>query len=124
MAEAPLRLIPMAHVQSVVASIAFYAKLGFRVRNTNALPDRLVPNWAMLEGQSAQLMLSLASEPVVPEQQAVLFYVYYNDVEEAHRTATALGLKPSSLTYPFYCPCGEFRVMDMYGYCLMITHTS
>jgi hypothetical protein len=38
------------------------------------------PAWAWLESAGAYLMLARADEPVVANQQAVLFYLYCDDV--------------------------------------------
>lgn len=123
MATAPQFLIPMARVKDVEASIAFYTQIGFHVRSTNVPPGQTHPTWAMLEGHSARLMVTSRGPPPVSDQQAVLFYIYYDDVGEAHRTATDLGLSPAPLCYPFYSPRGEFRLIDPDGYCLMVSST-
>jgi len=112
----------MVHVTDLARSIAFYERLGFRVENTFTPPDRPGPTWAWLELGSARLMLAKASAPVVPEQQAVLFYLYYDDAEATHAELRAAGVAVGELSYPFYCPRGEFPVTDPDGYCLMLTH--
>jgi hypothetical protein len=113
----------MVHVVSVRRSIAWYAQLGFAVRGDFTPRGAEEPSWAALESGGAQLMVSRASEPVVPEQQAVLFYLYFDDVPAIHARLTELGLEPGPITTPFYNPKGEFRLIDPDGYCLMITHT-
>jgi hypothetical protein len=50
------------------------------VGNTFVPPEAKEPAWAWLKSGIAQLMLAKASEPVVPSQQAVLFYLYVEDV--------------------------------------------
>jgi len=117
-------LVPMAHVRSLPDSIAFYRKLGFEVRNTFVPEGRVDPTWAWLESEGgAKLMVALADEPVIAGQQAVLFYLYCDDVPgtraELKESAVAVG----PIEYPFYAPRGEFRVQDPDGYVLMITHT-
>ncbi len=118
------RLVPMAFVADVPRSIAFYQKLGFSVENTFTPPDAVAPAWAWLESAEAQLMVTKACEPVVPEQQAVLFYVYTDDVTETWNQLAAAGLKPGEIATPFYAPQGEFRLADPDGYALMVTHVS
>lgn len=39
------------------------------------------PSWVWLHSGGAQLMLAQASDPIDPQQQAVLFYVYVDDAE-------------------------------------------
>ncbi|MGH9853420.1 MAG: VOC family protein [Blastocatellia bacterium] len=116
------RLVAMAFVAGVPRSVAFYEHLGFSVANSFTPPDAEVPNWAWLESDGAQLMVAGAGEPVVPEQQAVLFYLYVEDVAAAREALAAAGLNPGPITTPFYAPRGEFRLVDPDGYCLMITH--
>jgi hypothetical protein len=68
-------------------------------------------------------MLALESHPVIAEQQAVLFYVYGDDVSATRSTLEEAGVPVGPIAYPFYAPRGEFRVTDPDGYVLMITHT-
>ena len=122
MAVVTRRLVAMAFVADVVRSVAFYQHLGFSVANTFTPADADVPTWAWLESGDAQLMVTKAGEPVVPEQQAVLFYLYVDDVAATQEELAGLGLKPGSITKPFYAPQGEFRLVDPDGYCLLVTH--
>ncbi|HEY6065531.1 MAG TPA: VOC family protein [Thermoanaerobaculia bacterium] len=117
-------LVPMAFVRSVADSIAFYGKLGFEARNTFSAEGRTEPTWAWLESEGgASLMIALASHPVTAEQQAILFYLYCDDVETTRARLERAGVGVGPITYPFYAPRGEFRVPDPDGYVLMITHT-
>ncbi|HUR80670.1 MAG TPA: VOC family protein [Thermoanaerobaculia bacterium] len=115
-------LVPFIHVRDVLASIAFYEKLGFKVDNTYTPPDEDTPVWAWLQINDAELMLGVAEEPVVPEQQAIFFYVYADDVSATHAELRAAGIEVGEITHAFYAPRGEFRVIDPDGYSLMITH--
>ena len=122
------QLVPMAFVKDVERSIEFYRHLGFEVGNTFAPDGATKPTWAWLhsgeaELMHAQLMFAQASEPVVPDQQAVLFYLYTDDVEKAQAELADAGLNPGEIATPFYAPRGEFRLVDPDGYVLMITHT-
>lgn len=116
-------LIPMVHVFDLARSVAFYERLGFMVQNTFTPPDATGPTWAWLELGNARIMLARASGPVDAEQQAVLFYLYYDDIAATHAELSAAGVATGAMTYPFYCPKGEFRVRDPDGYSLMLTHT-
>lgn len=119
----PRSLVALAHVASVPDSIAFYGKLGFEVRNTFTPPEAKEPVWVWLEKGNARLMLSQASGPIVPGEQAVLFYLYYDDVPATREALEKAGVSAGPIQYPFYNPRGEFRVTDPDGYVLMLAHT-
>jgi hypothetical protein len=116
-------LVPLAHVSSVTRSVEFYQKLGFGVGNTHTPEGGVEPVWAWLTCGGAQVMLAQASEPVDPERQGVLFYLYCPDVAAFRSMLIAAGVDADPVQYPFYAPGGEFRIVDPDGYVLMITHT-
>jgi hypothetical protein len=70
-----------------------------------------------------RLMLALANEAIVSDEQRIHFYLYTDDVLSARDTLVEAGLTPGEITKPFYAPRGEFRLVDPDGYVLMITHT-
>jgi catechol 2,3-dioxygenase-like lactoylglutathione lyase family enzyme len=113
-------LVPMAYVADVGAAAAFYAKLGFEVRGSFTPPGEDRPAWVSLCSAGAELMLSRASEPVVPSQQAILFYVYAPDVAAFNAQLADAGLAPGPVATPFYNPQGEFRLVDPDGYVVMV----
>jgi glyoxalase/bleomycin resistance protein/dioxygenase superfamily protein len=113
----------MVFVADVEGSIGFYRQLGFEVGNTFTQEGATKPTWAWLQCGVAQLMLAQADEMIVPEQQRILFYLYTDDVREAHASLTDAGLNPGEISTLFYAPRGEFRMVDPDGYVLMITHT-
>jgi uncharacterized glyoxalase superfamily protein PhnB len=113
-------LVPMAYVADVAAAAAFYEKLGFERCGSFTPPGEDGPSWLSLRSGRAELMLARASEPVVAEQQAVLFYLYCDDVEAFHRELADAGLEPGPISRPFYNPEGEFRLVDRDGYVVMV----
>lgn len=128
------RLTPMAHVADVEKSAAFYGLLGFKVVNRLKWEDGRT-RWAMLHSQAALLMLALASGPVDPSVQAVLFYFYTQDLATLRKNLLAAGVRDAGkfdgtprddrgvvfdITYPPYMQEGELRVHDLDGYCLLI----
>jgi catechol 2,3-dioxygenase-like lactoylglutathione lyase family enzyme len=123
MAMQTKQLVPMVFVADVERSIEFYRHLGFEVGNTFAADGATKPTWAWLYSGDAQLMLAAASEPIIANQQPVLFYLYTDDVAAARALLEDVGLTPGEITTPFYAPRGEFRLVDPDGYVLMITHT-
>ncbi|MFL6844066.1 MAG: VOC family protein [Allosphingosinicella sp.] len=115
-------LVPMAYVADVAASAAFYAKLGFEVCASFTPPGEAEAGWVSLVSGRAELMLSRASEPVIAEQQAVLFYVYCEDVDAMRSALIEAGLEPGPVATPFYNPKREFRLADPDGYVVMVAH--
>ena len=116
-------LVPMAQVASVSRSIDFYAKLGFSVLNTFVPDGEEKPAWASLRGEGAQLMLSRREGPRSAGEPSVLFYLYCDDVADAHRALERAGVACGEIRSPFHSPGGEFEVLDPDGYVLMVTHT-
>jgi Glyoxalase/Bleomycin resistance protein/Dioxygenase superfamily len=122
-AQKAAALVPMVHVESVARSIEFYALLGFEVGNTFTPKDQGAPSWAWLRAGRAHLMVTRASHPVDPAQQAVLFYLYVEDVAAFRAELQKAGVEVDAIQYPFYAPKGEFRLSDPDGYALFVTHT-
>ncbi|SDY25103.1 hypothetical protein SAMN04487939_101470 [Lysobacter sp. yr284] len=124
-APAAQAFVPMIHVASVARSIAFYELLGFAIGNVHRVPqygDELI--WAWMQSPAgAQMMLVRADGPVDDGVQAVLFYVYCDDVDGMRERVLAAGFEAGPMGYPFYRPRGEFRSRDPDGYVLMITHS-
>ena len=118
-------LVAFAHVADVERSIRFYADLGFEVGN-RVLSDDVQPGggsvtvWAWLHSDKANLMVGLAEDPVDPAKQAVLFYLYFDDIQATRDTLVGLGHAPSAICHPFYMPGGECRLVDPDGYVLML----
>ena len=113
-------LVAFAHVADVERSIAFYAGLGFRVKNTVVPEGRTAPVWAWLESEKANLMVGLASGPVDAAVQGILFYLYYDDIRRTREALVGLGHAPGEIAYPFYMPGGECRLEDPDCYILML----
>ena len=118
-------LVAFAHVADVERSIRFYQDLGFEVGN-RVLSDEVrsggesLTVWAWLHSEKANLMVGLADEPVDPARQAVLFYLYFDDIQATRDTLVGLGHAPGAICHPFYMPGGECRLLDPDGYVLML----
>lgn len=117
------QLTPMVSVSNLPRSIAFYEHLGFAVANSVTPEGEAEPSWAWLSSGAAHLMINQACDPILPDQQRILFYLYVEDVAETREALLAAGLQPGPITTPFYAPRGEFWLADPDGYTLMITHT-
>ncbi len=112
-------LIPMAHTADVQRAVDFYQRLGMEIRGSLRNPSGTL-QWVHLNCGQADLMVTHASEPVIPSQQAVLFYLYSPDLIALREHLLASGVKVSPITYPEYMPKGEIRVEDPDGYVLLI----
>ena len=120
MAAATRSLVAFAHVASVQRSIDFYADLGFKASNTVVPGSGSEPVWAWLESERANLMVGQADGPVEASRQAVLFYLYFDDIEQTHAALSELGHSLGEIRHPFYMPGGECRLEDPDGYVLML----
>jgi predicted enzyme related to lactoylglutathione lyase len=116
-------LVAFVHVTNVQRSIKFYADLGFVVTNSIVPDGKTDPSWAYLQSKQANLMLGLASAPIDSTQQAILFYLYFDDIKQTHNIMAELGHKPGAINYPFYMADGEFRLEDPDGYVLMLAQS-
>ncbi|MCC6320583.1 MAG: hypothetical protein IT438_04005 [Phycisphaerales bacterium] len=130
------RLTPMIHVADVERSVRFYALLG--IATGDCLRDHAGRAfWAGMGEREARIMFAAASGPVVPEDQAVILYLYAPDVAALRTHLLASGLHDGGrytgcagpnggrsvafeITRPDYMPAGEFRIADPDGYCLLI----
>ena len=113
-------LVAFAHVASVERSIAFYADLGFTVGNSVVPEGQVAPTWAWLTSEKANLMVGLSDGPVDASQQAVLFYLYFDNIAHTRDALVERGHSPGPICYPFYMPGGECRLEDPDGYVLML----
>lgn len=135
------RCVAMLHVEDVDAACEFYQLLGFKVESRYVREDR-VTNFVGLKSGQAEVFLALSSGPIVPSQQAVLFYMYASDVHGLRDHLIAHGLEDGgippglrkrgheghmperravySICNPFYMPHGELRVQDPDGYTILV----
>ena len=120
MAAQTRSLVAFAHVADVERSIRFYADLGFKAANTVVPDGKTAPVWAWLASEKANLMVGTASGPIDASQQAVLFYLYYDDIKQTRAALVELGHRPGEIKHPFYMPGGECRLEDPDGYVLML----
>jgi len=133
--------IAMVHVADVDAAEQFYALLGFQCDSRYTRDDGIT-NFAGMNSGKARLFLTRASEPIIPSQQAVLFYMYSNDVKGLREHLLARGLEDGgvppglrkrgeeghmpeknavyAICHPFYMPEGELRVQDRDGYTILV----
>jgi len=112
-------LIPMVHVPNVQRSVDFYRLLGLEVRGSLRNPSGEL-QWVDLASDRAEVMFTRASEPVIADQQAVLFYLYSPQLVQLREHLLSNGVTVSGITYPNYMPKGEIRVEDPDGYVLLI----
>ena len=113
------RLVAFAHVADIARTQAFYALLGFAVMDELKGEDGR-PFWTHIKAGTGSLMFALASESVDPDQQAVLFYLYCEDVAALRNRLLEANVEVSEITFPPYMQEGEIRVEDPDGYTLLI----
>lgn len=141
---APLRIencAPMVHVENVDATAAFYALLGFECES-RYFDDHGITNFVGMVSGRAKLFFARSSGPIIPSQQAVLFYMYSASVSALRTHLLAHGLEDGgvppglrkrgeeghmpernavySICHPFYMPQGELRVQDLDGYVILV----
>ena len=117
----PIRsFIPHAFVDDMDMSIAFYRKLGFELANSYTPEGAEGPSWSWLTCERGGLMLGKAREPVIADQQRVLFYAYCDDIDAGHAELAAAGLEVGPITKPFYNPGGKFEISDPDGYVIWV----
>jgi catechol 2,3-dioxygenase-like lactoylglutathione lyase family enzyme len=115
-------LIPFVHVSDLPRSIAFYELLGFELGDTYEVDGEL--RWAALQHAHARIMLERASAPIDPHQQAVLFYLYAEDLDGLRDHLIAQGLRVGPIRDGRPGPEREIRISDPDGYCLMIAEST
>jgi hypothetical protein len=76
--------------------------------------------WAALESSDARIMLAFADAPIDPGEQAVLFYLYTDDLHSLQQHLRARGAKAGPIRHGTPGPKQEMRLRDPDGYCLMI----
>jgi hypothetical protein len=94
------QFIAMAHVADVQRSVDFRSLLGFLVVGTFK-NDAGVLCWVHLESGNANLTLSKADAPILAEQQAVLFYLYSDDLTGLREHVLSSGVAVAGITYGF-----------------------
>jgi catechol 2,3-dioxygenase-like lactoylglutathione lyase family enzyme len=111
-------LVPFVQVADVERSVAFYRQLGFTPVDT--LRTGGVLQWASVDSERASLMLARAHAPIDHRGQAVLFYLYTDDLAGLRDHLVAGGLAPGEIFEGTPGPKQEMRVADPDGYVLMI----
>ena len=111
-------LIPFVHVTDVQRSIDFYELLGFELKDTYEHKGEL--DWAALESHDAQLMLARASLPIERDKQAVLFYLYADDLAALREQLLAKAVVVGEIRDGSPGPAREMGLHDPDGWCLMV----
>jgi ketosteroid isomerase-like protein/catechol 2,3-dioxygenase-like lactoylglutathione lyase family enzyme len=111
-------LVPFVRVKDVERSVAFYHHLGFTPRSVYKYRDHLA--WASLESEGAEIMFEGGSDPVAPDREGVLFYLYSNDLPALREQLLAAGLEAGEIEDGSPGPSEQMRVVDPDGFVLMI----
>ncbi|MGH9535392.1 MAG: VOC family protein [Terriglobales bacterium] len=102
----------MLRVQSVEASIAFYALLGFELVDKMGAPECL--GWARMHCKGGALMFLRAEEPA-DEGAHALSCMYTPDLPALRAHLAASGIAVPEIRYPDYLPAGEVQIQDPDG---------
>lgn len=78
---------------------------------------------AALQRARARIMLAHATAPIDCGKQAVLFYLYAQDLDALREHLLANGVTPDPIIDGTPGPDREMRLSDPDGYCLMIAET-
>ena len=112
-------LVAFVHVTDVARSAAFYEHLGLAVADRYAPEGTL--DWVFLEHADARLMLARAEGPIDPETQAVLFYLYTQDLDALRERLVAAGLEPPPIDEASpHGPRRQLFLCDPDGYAVAI----
>jgi uncharacterized glyoxalase superfamily protein PhnB len=103
------RLIPMLPVKSMVASVAFYEKLGFSVESRS---DEW--GWAMLRFDECRLMVDQSINQGLEAARHSIVYLYPDNITEYHDRVRKNGVVVPNLEETFY-GMREFRIDDPDG---------
>lgn len=119
MPQAPVTdLIPFVHVADIERSVIFYGLLGMEVDARFEQDGWLL--WCSMRSRQAQIMLTLAGEPIDPAQQAILFYLYTDDLQILRDELIEAGVSAGLIEDGTPGPQREMRVADPDGYVLMV----
>ncbi|MGH9136249.1 MAG: nuclear transport factor 2 family protein [Acidimicrobiales bacterium] len=111
-------LVPFVNVADVVRSMAFYALLGLRTRDTYEPRGR--PVWAFLDSGTAALMVAETDAPINPHGQDVLLYLYSPDLAGLRAHLLASGVLAGEILDGSPGPRQEMQLSDPDGYRLAI----
>ena len=118
---APKAVVALLKVGDLQRSIDFYEKLGFELGNEPLRNDQGVKTFAwMHHGSAAQIMLSLAGQPLSRGVRHIMFYLYVTDMPAYREQVISRGVTVGEVTHPFWSPDGEFRVDDPDGWTWMV----
>ena len=118
----PKAVVALLNVGDVDRSISFYKKLGFEIGNEPLKNDQGVKAFAwMHQGNAAQIMLTLAGQPLSLGSRHIMFYLYVTDMPRYREQVIARGVEVGKVTYPFWSPNGEFQIDDPDGWIWIVT---
>src|SRR4051794_3966213 len=111
-------LLPFVQVSDCARSVAFYERVGFDLEDEHEHDGKL--DWAALESRDAHLMLARASAPIERDKQAVLFYLYADDLAALRDQLLAVGVTAGEIPDGSPGPAREMGLADPDGWCLMV----
>lgn len=111
----PERIVAMIHVPDVNATAAWYASIGFEIRNVNCEPDGGEIDWALLRLGQSEIMLSLGGHPSSAPRREFDLYTHVDDVDGLRRRLDGKAKIIEDLHDTFY-GMREFIIRDCNGF--------
>ncbi|MEL7000267.1 MAG: VOC family protein [Pseudomonadota bacterium] len=106
------RAMPILNVRDVVASVAFYERLGFESHGTWGDP----PGFCIVQRGNVTLALDRSGTPDLPRNQWWHSYVYVDDAEALMNEFRAAGIETTDINTPTEYGCIDFDVIDPDGH--------
>ena len=119
---APKAVVALLKVRDLDRSISFYEKLGFEIGNEPLKNEQGVKTFVwMHHGDTAQIMLTLAGQPLSSGSRHIMFYLYVTDMPRYREQVIGRGIEVGKVTYPFWARSGEFQIDDPDGWIWIVT---
>lgn len=135
------RAVAYLHVADVEQTVDFYQQFGFDkvgwFRKHDGTAIWASVSYSKPEDRKAEIFFAKADGPIIPEEQAVLLYLFSSDVQALRRHLLDCGVHDGGtycgqagpnggrrvvfeVQFPHYMAAGELRVSDPDGYCVLI----
>lgn len=110
-------MVAATYVRDIDASRAFYELLGFREHSAG---QAATSAWSTLHNGTSQLLLGSTKPQLDIPALPLLFYFFFEDVEEIVRNLQAAGEAAEHMGFPVHACGGELRLTDPDGNTVLI----